>query len=558
MTNSDISDVFSLLSKLMDIHDENSFKSKSYATAAFQIDRLPKELSELPRTDIASQKGVGESVAKKIIELLDTGELSQLNELIEKTPEGILDLLKIKGIGPKKISTIWKELGVESPGELLYACNENRLVNYKGFGAKSQQSIKEALEFYFSNQERYLYAAIAPIAKQLDQFFKRLFSVDWVFITGAFRRQCDIIDELEFLILSPVEMILEALSANEHFSLEREEDDVLHFKFQGCIYITIYSCDEENLPQLLFFTSGTAEFNDAFDTQFPDIDYNNEATGDDQFFEAAGIQFIAPCLREDASVIELAKAHAIPDLIQVSDIKGIIHNHSTWSDGLFSIEEMAKACIEKGYEYLVMSDHSVTSFYANGLSVDRIRQQQEEIDRLNDKLYPFKIFKSIECDILGDGRLDYEDAVLASFDLVITSIHQNLKMTEEKAMMRLMGAITNPYTRILGHPTGRLLLSRKEYPIDHAKIIDACKEHHVVIEINANPRRLDLDWRWIRYAVKQGVMLSINPDAHSIDGIDDVGYGVFSAQKGMMTAKNNLSSLSLQEFEIFLKSKKIN
>ena len=555
MTNKDISNVFSLLSKLMDIHDENSFKSKSYANAAFQIDRLPKELSELPRPDIAFQKGVGESVAKKIIELLDTGQLAQLNELIEKTPEGVRDLLNIKGIGPKKISTIWKELGVESPGELLYACNENRLIHHKGFGAKSQHSIKEALEFYFSNQERYLYAAIEPIAKQLEQFFKRLFSEDWVHITGAFRRQCDIIDELEFLILSPVEMIMEALSANEHFSLDREEDDVLHYKFQGAIHLTIYCCNEENLSQLLFFTSGTSDFNDAFDTQFPTIDYNSERSGDDQFFEAAGIQYIAPCLREEPSVIELAKAHAIPTLIELADIKGIIHNHSTWSDGHYSIEEMAKACIEKGYEYLVMSDHSVTSYYANGLSVERIRQQQEEIDRLNDTLYPFKIFKSIECDILGDGRLDYEDDVLASFDLVITSIHQNLKMTEEKAMMRLMGAITNPHTRILGHPTGRLLLSRKEYPIDHAKIIDACKAHNVVIEINANPRRLDLDWRWIRYAVKQGVMLSINPDAHSIDGIDDVRYGVLSAQKGMMTAKDNLSSLSLHEFEMFLKSR---
>ncbi|GBL35871.1 DNA polymerase/3'-5' exonuclease PolX [Filimonas sp.] len=555
MTNSDISDVFSLLSKLMDIHDENSFKSKTYANAAFQIDRLPNELSDLPRTAIASQKGVGESIAKKIFELLDTGELMQLNELIEKTPEGILDLLKIKGIGPKKISTIWKELGVESPGELLYACNENRLINYKGFGAKSQQSIKEALEFYFSNQERYLYAAIAPIARQLEQFFKRLFSDDWVSITGAFKRQCDIIDELEFVILSPIEMILEALSTNEHFTLEKEEDNALYYKFQGCIHITLYSCEEENQQQLLFFTTGTAEFNDAFDAAFPDMEYNTEDAGDESFFEAAGIQYIAPCLREEAGIIELAKEHAIPELIQASDIKGIIHNHSTWSDGQFSIEEMAKACREKGYEYLVMSDHSVTSFYANGLSVERIRQQQEEIDRLNDKLHPFKIFKSIECDILGDGRLDYEKDVLATFDLVITSIHQNLKMTEEKAMMRLMGAITNPYTRILGHPTGRLLLSRKEYPIDHKQLIDACKEHKVVIEINANPRRLDLDWRWIRYAVEQGVMLSINPDAHSIAGIDDVQYGVLSAQKGMMTAKDNLSSLSLAEFEIFLKSK---
>ncbi len=556
MTNADISDVFSLLAKLMDIHNENSFKSKSYTNAAFQIDRLPDQLDDIPRTQIASQKGVGDSISKKVIELLDTGELMQLNELIAKTPEGILELLKIKGIGPKKIATIWKELGVESPGELLYACEENRLIHYKGFGEKSQQSIRESLEFYFSNQDRYLYALIEPIAKQLETFFKRLFSDDWVSITGAFKRQCDIIDELEFVILSPVEMIIEALSSNEHFSLEKEEDDVLYYKFQHCIRINIYCCEEENQQQLLFFTTGTAEFNDAFDTHFPEIEYStSEELSDEAIFEQADIQYIPPCLREETSIISLAKTNSIPPLIETSDIKGIIHNHSTWSDGKFSIEEMANACVEKGYEYLVMSDHSVTSFYANGLSVERIKLQQEEIDLLNEKLKPFKIFKSIECDILGDGRLDYEDSVLSTFDLVITSIHQNLKMTEEKAMMRLMGAITNPYTRILGHPTGRLLLSRKEYPINHIEIIDACKQHNVVIEINANPRRLDLDWRWIRYAIEQGVLLSINPDAHNIHGIDDVHYGVLAAQKGMMTAKNNLSSYSLKEFEEFLSHK---
>lgn len=558
MTNSELSDVFSLLSKLMDIHNENSFKSRSYANAAFQIDRLPTELSELAHEQIAAQKGIGESIAKKVIELLDTGKLEQLDELIAKTPEGIIELLKIKGIGPKKIATIWHELGVESPGELLYACNENRLINYKGFGEKSQQSIKESLEFYFNNQHRFLYASIEPIALQLDTFLKRIFSDDTVSITGAFRRQCDIIDELEFVILAPFEDIIEAVGSNPQFKLDREEDDALHFIFQDTVQVIIYPCDEETQMQLLFFTSGTQQFNDAFDDQYPAIDYQLDASlTEESIFEQAGIPFIHPCLRENSKAIELAASNSLPTLIETSDIKGIIHNHSTWSDGANSIEEMARACIDKGFEYLVMSDHSVTSFYANGLSVERILKQQEEIDRLNEKLKPFKIFKSIECDILGDGRLDYENNILASFDLVIASVHQNLKMTEEKAMMRLMGAITNPYTRILGHPTGRLLLSRKEYPIDHKKIIQACKEHDVVIEINANPRRLDLDWQWISEAVDAGVLVSVNPDAHTIEGIDDIRYGVLSAQKGMLSAANNLSSFSLAAFESFLARKKM-
>jgi DNA polymerase (family 10) len=218
---------------------------------------------------------------------------------------------------------------------------------------------------------------------------------------------------------------------------------------------------------------------------------------------------------------------------------------------------MALACQQKGYEYLVMSDHSVSSFYANGLSIERIEKQQEEIDALNKKLAPFKIFKSIECDILNDGRLDYEEAVLATFDLVICSVHQNLKMTEEKAMQRILTAIENPYCHILGHPTGRLLLSRKGYPIDHLKIIEACVKNNVVIEINANPRRLDMDWRFIQQAIEMGAMLSINPDAHSLDGIDDIRLGVLASQKGMLTQPYNLSSLNLTAFEAYLKKLKV-
>jgi DNA polymerase (family 10) len=556
MTNSAISDVFSLLSKLMDIHHENSFKSKSYANAAFQIDRLPQELSTMPISQIASQKGIGESIAKSVIELLETNELTILKDLISKTPEGVLELMKIKGIGPKKIATIWHELGIESPGELLYACNENRLILYKGFGEKSQLSIKESLEFYFNNQDRFLYASIEPIAIQIEAFLKRIFDEDEVAITGAFRRQCEIIDVLEFVIKAPTEIIIEALSSNQLFELEKEEDDTIYYKFQNIIRIQIISCEEENKNQILFFTTNTPEFNDAFDTMFPELDYQESNTlGDEEIFEMAGIQYIEPALREDASIIKIAQENEIPQLIEMSDIKGVIHNHSNWSDGQYSIAEMANACISKGYEYLVMSDHSVSSYYANGLQTDRILKQHDEIDMLNDRLAPFKIFKSIECDILGDGQLDYDDNVLSTFDLVITSIHQNLKMTEEKAMMRLMGAITNPFTRILCHPTGRLLLSRKEYPIDYEKVIDACKQNNVVIEINANPRRLDLDWRWVKYAIDQGVLLSINPDAHTIEGIDDIRYGVLVAQKGMMTAKNNLSSFSLKEFEEFLTKK---
>jgi DNA polymerase (family 10) len=243
-------------------------------------------------------------------------------------------------------------------------------------------------------------------------------------------------------------------------------------------------------------------------------------------------------------------------LITSGDIKGIIHSHSQWSDGVHTVEEMAKACIDKGYEYLVISDHSKSAAYANGLTEERIREQHRYIDELNEKLQPFRIFKSIECDILGDGALDYSDNVLSTFDLVIASVHSNLKMTEEKAMMRLMNAIRNPYTTILGHMTGRLLLSRPGYPVDHVTIINACVENKVVIELNAHPRRLDIDWRWIDYAIEKGVLISIDPDAHSVEGYNDCRYGVLAAQKGGLSKQQNLSSFTLKEFEDYLQKRK--
>ena len=244
------------------------------------------------------------------------------------------------------------------------------------------------------------------------------------------------------------------------------------------------------------------------------------------------------------------------DLVQTKDIKGLIHSHSNWSDGAYTIEQMAEELIRLRFEYLVISDHSKSAYYASGLSEDRIKEQHKYIDDLNKKFAPFKIFKSIECDILSDGTLDYEDDVLKTFDLVITSIHSNLDMDEEKAMMRLLGAITNPYTTILGHMTGRLLTRRKGYPVDHKAIINACAAHNVVIEINASPSRLDMDWRWIDYAMEKGLLLSINPDAHSLEEFHYIKYGTLVAQKGALPTTSNLSSFSLQQFEAYLQETK--
>jgi len=554
MDNSAIADNFDLLAKLMDIHGENSFKTKTYSIAAFNIEKMPMQLKDTPREKLFSIKGIGESVGKKVVEMIDTGKLEVLSEYMSSTPPGVIEMLNIKGIGPKKIHTIWKEMEVESLGELLYACNENRLTLFKGFGEKTQRNVQEAIEFYFSNQGHFLYAQLDAVFPQIEGYLQKLFTAEKVRITGAYRRQALTIEELEFVIAETNEAIKPKFQSAQPPELVEENDDSLLYKLKNGLKLRLYT-GKQNITERQFLTTGSKAFTEAFQKTFPGIKYAIGPT-DEPVFAEAKIPYIEPCLRETAAIIEKAKKNKLPRLIQTGDVRSIIHSHSNWSDGSYTIEEMANECIKRGLEYLVISDHSQTAFYANGLKEDRIREQHKQVDALNKQLGPFKIFKSIESDILNDGSLDYPEEVLKTFDLVIASVHSNLKMNEEKAMTRLITAIENPYTDILGHMTGRLLLSRNGYPVDHKKIIEACAANNVVIELNAHPRRLDIDWKWIDYAIEKGVLLSIDPDAHSLDGYDDIKYGVLAGQKGGMTKEHNLSSYSLKEFENWLGKKR--
>ncbi len=552
VSNEVIAESFSLLSRLMDIHGENPFKIKSYAAASFSIDKLTEELSSIPREKIMSIKGIGPSIGKQIVEILDTGELPQLHEIITKTPPGVIEMLRIKGLGPKKISTVWKEMEIESIGELMYACDENRLMLYKGFGEKTQHNIRETIAFYLRSQGSFLFAEVEGYVLSIHKNLLESFPGELISLTGTFRRHLEIIDQAVWITSLPASRLIPFFTSNK-FQVEEGKHDELLITGQENIKLKFQIVTKDSFYLRLFETSCSEAFLDNWEKQ---VKLNAAIESEEMIFQQAGIHFIPAPLREDAAIIEKARKASLPALINYSDVKGIVHSHSNWSDGLNTIEEMAKACIEQGYEYLVISDHSKSAFYANGLSEERIREQHLYVDELNAKLAPFHIFKSIECDILNDGRLDYSDQILSTFDLIIASVHSNLKMSEEKAMNRLLNAIQNPYTRILGHPTGRLLLSRAGYPVDHKTLIDACAAHAVVIELNAHPRRLDLDWRWIDYALQKNVMISIDPDAHSIAGYHDIHYGVLAAQKGGVTAANNLSSFNLQEMKEFVSRKR--
>lgn len=541
--NDHIADVLRLTGRLMELHGENSFKANAYTNTAFRIDKFPEPVSEYVRKGIHGQiEGVGAGMKASLKEIVETGTLIQLEELLKQTPSGVLEMMEIKGIGPKKVAVIWKTLDITTPGELLYACIENRLSELKGFGQKTQESIRKAIEFKISNQGKLLYARARILLDPLLALLRKKSGVR-IEYTGSIRRACPTLDKAEFLA--------ETHDLQALLTLLQEMPELLQVRQEGEHRITAHT--PEGFQVEVHLAPDQFEYHwlrtTAVETHFQVLAERNisPASTETEIYIQAGLPFFPPELREGRD--ELSRyASGIPNLIEVKDIRGILHAHSTWSDGSHTLEKMAKAAKAQGYEYLGITDHSKAAFYASGLSEGRIEEQHKEIDRLNQELAPFKIFKGIESDILNDGSLDYEESVLQSFDFIVASVHSNLKMNEEKAMMRLMRAIENPYTTILGHPTGRLLLAREGYPIHWEKIIDACIANGVVIELNANPYRLDIDWEWIPYALDKGAMISINPDAHSVEGYEDLNWGVAAARKGGLVKERNLSSMGVAEF----------
>lgn len=539
----------------MELHNENPFKVKSVANAAFKIDKLPYSLTNKSLSDLEAIDGLGKSIAAKVAELLHSGTLNELNDLLSQTPAGIVEMMQIKGLGPKKLLVIWKELGIDSVGELYYACNENRLIEAKGFGLKTQEEIKKNIEFSIASNGRFLYARVENFAESLLDVLKSEFKTELCFLTGQFRRRCEIVDSLDFLIVA--EMPSEIASTLEKLGLSFSETQLntILCQSESGIIIRLAFCDQDHLGSELIISTGSSEHVNNLLALLKETELKGKT--EREIYELAGISFIEPELREGNNEIELAKSKSLPELITYEDLKGSLHNHSTWSDGIHTLEEMASFCKnELRLEYLGICDHSKSAFYANGLNELRVSAQHREIEDLNKKLFPFRILKGIESDILYDGSLDYPDEVLASFDFVVASIHSILNMNEEKATERLIKAIENPYTSILGHPTGRLLLSRSGYPIDHKKVIDACAANHVIIEINANPLRLDLDWRWHQYAVSKGVLLSINPDAHRKEGFYDMKYGTLIARKGGLSKENCLNAMNLEQVLTVFETKK--
>ncbi|HYK76362.1 MAG TPA: helix-hairpin-helix domain-containing protein [Daejeonella sp.] len=557
MDNKKIAKTLRLLSQLMELHNENPFKVKSMANAAFKVDKLPFPIAEKSLDEMEQIEGLGKSTSAKIWELLQQNSMKDMNDLLEQTPLGVVEMLQIKGIGPKKVGIIWKDLGIENSGELYYACNENRLVEAKGFGLKTQEEIKKVLEFKMASSGRFLYAQVENFAQTLLQSLQKVWKTPFLSLVGAYRRKCEIIDQLDILYGTPYsEEVVQEIEKNG-LTITQNQPDSLQTENTDGLKICFKFCKEEDFGWQLIEQTGSEEH--VMELKKLLGNQNVQGKTEAEIYALAGIAFIEPELREDEHEFELAKKHSLPKLIVYSDLKGTLHNHSTWSDGVHTLEEMALYCRDElKLEYLGICDHSKSAFYARGLNEMQVEAQHREIEELNKKLAPFRIFKGIESDILYDGALDYPDEILKTFDFVVASVHSILKMSEEKATERLIKAIENPYTTILGHPTGRMLLTRSGYPIDHQKVIDACAANGVIIEINSNPLRLDLDWRWHQYAIQKGVMLSINPDAHRTTGLLDMHYGVLVARKGGVSVENCLNAMNLEQISHFFEKRKAN
>ncbi len=556
MENKAIARTLRLLSQLMELHEVNPFKIKSVANAAFKVDKLPYTLAGKPLEDLEKIEGIGKSIAAKITELFTNGTIAELEELLTATPSGVVEMLAIKGIGPKKIGIIWHDLSIENIGELYYACNENRLIEAKGFGLKTQEDIRKAIEFKMASNGKFLYAKVEAFADDLLKQLQKTLPESAILLCGEYRRRCEIITELSFVIgCYDKDVTFEMLQTANLFNNIVINQDTLSGISENGLSIKITVTSVANFYKDVFVQTGNEQHVLAVLNRIADIDFRAES--EEAIYEKAGLLYIEPELRESVEIIDKAAARTLPQLITYTDLKGTLHNHSTWSDGVNTIEEMALYCRDVlKLQYLGMCDHSKSAFYAKGLSIERVLQQHEEIDHYNKKITGFHIFKGIESDILNDGSLDYPDEILSKFDFIVASVHSNLKMNEEKATARLIKAIENPYTTILGHPTGRLLLSRNGYHIDYKKVIDACAAHNVVIEINANPLRLDLDWRCHQYALDKGVMLSINPDAHRNEGFLDMHYGVLVARKGGLDKERCLNAFTLDEIKQVFDRKK--
>ena len=583
MDKNQVANLLDEIATLLELKEgSNPFEVRAYQNAARAVNSLDGDIEQLTREGkLKGVPGLGSTIIKRIEEAVETGHITLYDELAATTPPIKLEMMRIQGMGPKKINAIYNQLHVTSIADLVQAIKDNKVAALPGFGKKTQDKILQGIAFLEQHAGRFLYPVAEEEAAHIQNVLAAMPEIVRLQVAGSLRRRRETVGDID--MVASVED-----SAGDE--IRREIMDV--FTSQPAVQaitgkgetkssVVLYSginmdlrvVDDSQFPYTLHHFTGSKQhhiplrrralsmgmtINDygLFRGKEPHLELI-PCKDEVDIYAALGMDYIEPELREDMGEIEAAVNHTLPALVQESDLRGVLHVHSTWSDGQNTIREMAEACIARGLTYLGLTDHSKTAAYANGLNEESLRRQHAEIDHLNAEYAGrIRILKGTECDILRDGSLDFPDHVLATLDFVVASIHSQFNLPPEEQTRRMLRAISNPYVDIIGHPTGRILLSREGYTLDLDAVIDAAAEHGVCIEINASPLRLDLDWRYLHRARDKGIKIPIDPDAHTIDGLDEMHYGVGIARKGWLRASDILNTMPAGELLNFFRKRR--
>ena len=583
MDKNEIAGLLEGIASLLALKEGSSvFEMRAYENAARALNSLDGDIAQLVREGkLKGTPGLGATTIKRIEEAVETGHIAFYDELVANTPQVKLDMLRIPGVGPKRINMIYDQLKVTSLADLEQACKDDKVAHLPGFGKKTQDKILQGLAFLSEHTGRFLYNVAEAEAERIRAALADLPDIVRLQVAGSLRRRRETVKDIDM-----VASVDDAAGSEVRRSIMEfftSQPSVKAITGQGetkssvmlntGIAMDLRLVGDKQFPYTLHHFSGSREHHIALRRRALSMNITINDYGmfkieggketlipcqtEADMYAALGMEYIEPELREDMGEIEAAVRHDLPQLVHESDLRGVLHAHSVWSDGQNTVREMAEACIAHGYSYLGLTDHSKAAAYAGGLNADALKRQGEEVDQLNEE---FKgrllILKGTECDILRDGTLDFDEETLASLDFVVASIHSNFNLSQEEQTQRMLNAISNPYLDIIGHPTGRILLGRAGYPLDIDAVIEAAAAHGTCIEINAHPSRLDLDWRYVHKARNKGIKIPVNPDAHALAGIDDMRYGIGIARKGWLRPTDVLNTMDVEALLSFFSGRR--
>ena len=583
MDKNQIANLLDQIATLLELKEGSSpFEVRAYQNAARAINALDGDIEQLAREGkLKGVPGLGPTIIKRVEEAIETGHIALYDELASTTPPIKLEMLRIQGVGPKKINAIYNQLHVESIADLIKAIEENKVAALPSFGKKTQDNILQGIAFLEQHAGRFLYPVAEEEAARIQTVLAAIPEIVRMQVGGSLRRRRETIGDIDMVVSvgdsagdEIRRKIMEVFTSQPSVkAITGKGETKSSVVLRSGINMDLRVVDDSQFPYTLHHFTGSKEhhiplrrralsmgmtINDygLFRGKEPHLELipcKDEA----DIYAALGMDYIEPEMREDMGEIEAAINHTLPVLVQDSDLRGVLHAHSTWSDGQNTLREMAEACIARGFSYLGITDHSKTAAYAGGLNEEALHRQHEEIDRLNAEYAGrIHILKGTECDILRDGSLDFADKVLATLDFVVASIHSQFNLPPQEQTQRMLRAISNPYVDIIGHPTGRVLLERDGYTLDLEAVIDAAAAHGVCIEINADPSRLDLDWRYLHRARDKGIKIPIDPDAHTIASLDKMRFGIGIARKGWLRASDVLNTMTTSELLDFFRERR--